>query len=109
MGMVATIEKTCTVTRKGQTTLPLPFRQMLGVPDGGQIVVRSEGNRVIMERAEDEHYDPAIGSFLRVIASDIAAGRNVGGMSDDLIATLQQVAAEIDVDLDDPIEGDVCL
>lgn len=109
MGVSATIEKTCAVTRKGQTTLPLVVRQILGVPEGGHVVVRAEGRRVTIEPVEDEHRDPAIGSFLRLIANDIAAGRNVGMLPDDLLQSLQHVLKDVEVDLDEPIEGDVCL
>jgi antitoxin PrlF len=110
MRTVAAIEKTCTVTRKGQTTLPLAFRQLLGVPEGGQIVVRAEDGRVILEPVEEgEHHDPAISAFLRFIADDIATGRHVNNLPDDLAETLRQALDEGDNDLDETIEGDVCL
>jgi antitoxin PrlF len=109
MNSVATIEKTCTITRKGQTTLPLAIRQLLGVPDGGRIVVRAEGRRVIIEPAAEEHRDPAIGAFLRLMAAEIESAHHVGAMPNDLAAALERVLDEIDIDLDAPIEGDVCL
>lgn len=107
--MSGTIEKTCAVTRKGQTTLPLAVRQILGVPDGGQVVVRAEGRRVTIEPVDAGHRDPAIGSFLQLIANDIAMGNHIGTLSEDLLDSLRQALAEVDVDLDAPIEGDVCL
>jgi antitoxin PrlF len=107
MGHASKIEKTCTVTSKGQTTLPLAIRQMLGVPDGGRILVRAEGRRVVLE-AVDEHRDPAIAAFLSMMTADIAAGR-VETMPEDLVASLRRAMDEIDVDLDAPIDGDVCL
>jgi len=109
MNMPATIAKKCSVTRKGQTTLPLSVRQILGVPDGGHVVVRATGHRVTIEPSESEHHDPAIGAFLRLLAKDIAAGRNVGAIPDDLLTILNQALEDVDVDLDEPIEGDVCL
>ena len=109
MGSSATIEKTCTVTRKGQTTLPLAVRQVLGVSHGGRISVRVEGGRVTIEPVEEEHRDPAISAFLHLIEADIAAGRNIGTLPDDLVATLTKVLNEVDVDLDEPITGDLCL
>lgn len=108
MGQAAKIEKTCTVTSKGQTTLPLAIRQMLGVPHGGRIVARAEGRRVVLEAVDDEHRDPAIGAFLSMMTADIAAGR-VETMPEDLVASLRQAMGEIDMDLDAPIDGDVCL
>ncbi|WP_372070974.1 type II toxin-antitoxin system PrlF family antitoxin [Tistrella mobilis] len=103
------IERTCKVSSKGQTTLPLTVRQILGVRDGGKIVVRADGNRIIIEPAETEHQDPAIGAFLKLISDDIAAARNIAALPDDLLQTLRQALKEVDVDLDEPIEGDVCL
>jgi len=108
MGRAARIEKTCTVTSKGQTTLPLAIRQMLGVPDGGRIVVRTEGRRVVLEAVPEEHSDPAIGAFLAMMEADIAAG-HVETMPEDLVASLRQAMDDVDVDLDAPIEGDVCI
>lgn len=104
----AKIEKTCAVTRKGQTTLPLAVRQILGVPDGGHIVVRAEGRRITIEPVADEHNDPAIGSFLTLIAADIASG-NAATLPADLFQSLQHALREVDADLDEPIDGDVCL
>jgi antitoxin PrlF len=109
MASSAKIEKICTVTRKGQTTLPLAARQVLGVPDGGRIAVRIDGKTVTIAVVEEEHRDPAIGAFLRLIEADIAAGRNLGILPADLTATLTGVLDEIEVDLDEPINGDVCL
>lgn len=109
MSETPTIARTCAVSRKGQTTLPLAVRQILGVRDGGEIVVRTDGRRVIIEPVEAEHSDPAIAAFLRLIAADIAAGRNVGALPAGLLRTLEDVICDVEVDLDEPIEGDVCL
>lgn len=103
------ISRTCSVSRKGQTTLPLAVRQILGVRDGGEVVVRTDGRRVIIESVGEEHEDPAIGAFLRLIADDIAGGRNVGLLPDDLVQGLRDTLADVEVDLNAPIEGDVCL
>jgi antitoxin PrlF len=93
------------VTGKGQTTLLLAARQVLGVPDGGRISVRIEGKTVTIAVVEEDHRDPAIGAFLRLIA----AGRNLGNLPADLAATLVGALDEIDADLDERILGDVCL
>ncbi|MFC7332795.1 type II toxin-antitoxin system PrlF family antitoxin [Rhodocista pekingensis] len=108
MAPAARIEKICTVTSKGQTTLPLAIRQLLGVPDGGRIRVRTEERRIVLEAVEEEHTDPAIGAFLAMMAADIAAGR-VERLPDDLAGALRQALDDVEVDLDAPIEGDVCL
>ncbi len=109
MSETAIITRTCSVSRKGQTTLPLAVRQILGVRDGGEIVVRAEGRRVIIEPVEVEHGDPAIGAFLRLITDDIANRRNIVALPDDLLQSLTDALKDVEVDLDEPIEGDVCL
>ncbi len=107
MDAPAVIEKTCAVTRKGQTTLPLVVRQLLGVAEGGQIIVRAEGRRITIEQVEAEHSDPAIDAFLHLIANDLASG--VSTLPDDLLESLQHALKDVEVDLNEPIEGDVCL
>ncbi len=109
MSDAAIITRTCAVSRKGQTTLPLAVRQILGVRDGGEIVVRAEGRRVIIEPVEAEHNDPAIGAFLQLIADDIARRRNIVALPQDLLQTLKAALDDVEVDLDEPIEGEVCL
>ena len=109
MTATAVIEKTCAVTRKGQTTLPLAVRQLLGVAKGGQILVRAEGRRITIEQVEVEHSDPAIEAFLGLIANDIATEGNVGTLPTDLVESLQHALKDLEVDLNEPIEGDVCL
>ena len=52
--------------------------------------------------------DPAIGAFLTLMEADITAGR-VETMPEDLVASLRQALAGVDVDLDAPIKGGVCL
>ncbi|MFA5120595.1 type II toxin-antitoxin system PrlF family antitoxin [Zavarzinia sp.] len=105
----AVIARTCIVSPKGQTTLPLAVRQVLGVRDGGEVVFRTDGHRVVVEAVEAAHEDPAIGAFLGLIAADIAAARAVSLLPADLLDALEAVRREVDVDLDQPIEGDVCL
>ena len=89
--------------------MPLAVRQTLVLRDGGHAVVRAEGRRVVIEPVEADHRDPAIGAFLRLIADDVAAGRNIDVLPEDLLQTLKTVLHDVDVDLDEPIEGDVCL
>ena len=40
------------VTRKGQVTLPKEVRDMLGIREGDLLLVRVEGNRVILTKGE---------------------------------------------------------
>mgnify|MGYP000066294575 CR=1 FL=1 len=38
------------VTRKGQVTIPLAIRKVLGIKEGDILAVREEGGRVILEK-----------------------------------------------------------
>ena len=103
------IHEVATMTAKGQITLPKPIRQALGVDVGSKVAFElHENGRVVVSRADAEHEDPAIGAFLDLLARDIEAGRLVEQLPDSLARTMLE-DAELDIDLDEPIEGDVDL
>jgi antitoxin PrlF len=106
---MSTIHEVATITSKGQITLPKPIRQALGVDYGGKVAFDLRGSQVIVTRAEDSvHEDPAIGSFLAVLETDIRNGRHLSSLPEGLVqailATLPQP-----FDLASDIEGDVAL
>jgi antitoxin PrlF len=107
--MAAIIEKTSTITAKGQTTVPKAVRQALGVDCGGKIAYRIENGQVTVENAEAEHDDPAIWAFLRLIEKDIEAGRNLRELPRDLLRAMRRARKSVRVDLSEPIEGEVSL
>jgi len=103
-----TVREQATITSKGQITLPKPIRQALGVDAGGKVdfELREDG-QVVVTRAEVQHEDPAIATFLGLLAQDIQAGRHVRGLPDDLArAMLAQVGRDTGLD---EIEGEVAL
>ena len=52
----AVVEEICTITAKGQTTVPRAVRQALGVGYGGRIAFRvKEGRVTVHALPEDEH------------------------------------------------------
>ncbi|HEX5279953.1 MAG TPA: type II toxin-antitoxin system PrlF family antitoxin [Micropepsaceae bacterium] len=104
--MAETIEETSKITGKGQTTVPKAVRQALGVTYGGEIAFRVENGRVTVVNPNAEHRDPALGSFLKLLEKDIAAGRNVRDLPESLTATLRK-ALKTKVDLTEALEGDV--
>ena len=65
-----------------------------------------KNGQVIVASLELEHRDPALGSFLKVLEKDIAAGRNVRDLPASLSAALRK-AARTKVDITEPLEGDV--
>ncbi len=107
--MPAAMEKTCTITAKGQTTVPKAVRQALGVDCGGKIAYRIEAGRVTVHNPQAEQRDPALAAFLRLIEKDIAAGRNIRDLPAGVAAALRRAMKAIRGDLDEKLKGDVDL
>ena len=103
------ISEVATMTAKGQITMPKPIRQALGADTGTRVTFElHENGQVVVSRADAEHEDPAIRGFLDLIEKEIEAGRGVEEIPDDVAQRMLQ-HAELDIDLDEPIEGDVQL
>jgi len=109
MGVPAAMEKTSTITAKGQTTVPKAVRQALGVDYGGKIAYRIEDGRVTVHNPEAEHRDPALAAFLELIEKDIATGCNVRDLPAGVATALRRAKKEVRVDLDEKLKGDVAL
>ena len=109
----AVVEEICTITAKGQTTVPRAVRQALGVGYGGRIAFRvKEGRVTVHALPEDEHADPALAPFLALLEADLAArpAEAVQPLPPALVRRLEALAAEVgEVDPDTPIEGEVSL
>ena len=67
-----------------------------------------EDGQVVVSLADAEHEDPAIRAFLDLVEKEIKAG---GGVEEVPHHVAQEMLehAELDIDLDAPIEGDVDL
>ena len=103
------IHEVATMTAKGQITVPKPIRQALGAHAGTKVAFElHENGQVIVSRADAEHEDPAIGAFLNLIEKEIEAGRGVEEIPGDVAREMLE-HARLDIDLDEPIEGDVDL
>ena len=103
------IHEVATMTAKGQITVPKPIRQALGADAGTKVMFElHENGQVVVNRADAEHEDPAIRAFLDLLERDIEAGRLVEQLPKSL-ARMMVEDAELDIDLNEPIEGDVDL
>ena len=103
------IQEVATMTAKGQITMPKAIRQALGADTGTRVTFElRENGQVVVSRADVEHEDPAIRGFLGLIEREIEAGRGVKDIPDDVAQRMLE-HAELDIDLDEPIEGDVDL
>jgi antitoxin PrlF len=110
MAHAAVIEKVTTITVKGQTTVPKPIRQALGVDAGDQIAFRLDASGVTIRRADAGHEDPAVAAFLSFLARDMK--RHPGklkALTPDLARQIAELVEGVEFDPDAPIEGDVDL
>lgn len=109
-GMRNTIEKTATITAKGQTTVPKAVRQALGVDYGGTISFRVGRDGVTVRRAETTAEDPVIDAFLGFLAADMAKRpARLKTIPDALAKRVRALARGAKPDLDAAIEGPVDL
>jgi antitoxin PrlF len=108
--MATVFEETSTITAKGQTTIPKPVRQALGVDYGGKIAFRVDEHGVSVHRADTEADDPAIAAFLTFLARDIESRPEaIEALSPALAATIEALTKDIDADPGEEIHGDVDL
>ena len=107
------VEEVCTITAKGQTTVPKAVRQALGVGYGGRIAFRVERGRVpVHALPEEDDTDPALTPFLALLEADMASrpAEAVRPLPGALVGRLDALVAEVgEVDPDAPIEGEVSL
>ena len=107
---MAVIEEVCTVTAKGQTTVPKTIRQALGVGYGGRIAFRVADGAVSVHAVEDPEADPALAPFLNLLARDMAARPEaLAPLTADLADRMRTATEEVQADPDVRIEGDVAL
>jgi len=104
------IEEVCTITAKGQTTVPKAIRHALGVGYGGRIAFRVEDGSVSVHAVAEPEADPALAPFLAMLERDIAARPAVlVPLTSDLADRMTAATEGVAVDPDAPIEGAVAL
>ena len=109
---MAVVEEVCTITAKGQTTVPKAVRQALGVGYGGRIAFRVEDGSVTIHALQEDDADPALEPFLRLLAADLATrpSEAVRSITEDLAGRMAALTDDIgQADPDAPIEGEVAL
>ncbi len=106
------VEEVCTITAKGQTTVPRAVRQALGVGFGGRIAFRVEEGTVTVRAVPEEAHDPALAAFLELIEADFSArpAEAVRPFPLALADRWEELTEGVDLEnLDAPIEGEVTL
>jgi antitoxin PrlF len=103
-------EEVSTISSKGQTTIPKPVRQALGVNEGDQIAFRVDAAGVTIRRAEETRDDPAIAAFLSFLSKDIQAHpEKLRAFPVSLARRIESLTKGIEFDPDAEIHGDVDL
>ena len=107
--MSAVLERKSTVTAKGQTTIPKPVRDALGVPKHGEIGYRiHKDGSVSLFGVPDDDSDAAMNAFLNFLDSDITAHPgNVKRVSLASIRRAAKLVEDVELGEDENIEGDV--
>jgi antitoxin PrlF len=107
---MSVIEEVCTITAKGQTTVPKAIRQALGVSYGSRITFRIEDGTVSVHAVAEPGEDPALAPFLALLERDIAARPEVlVPLTPELAHRMTEATEGVEADADAPIEGDVAL
>jgi antitoxin PrlF len=107
---MSVIEEVCTITAKGQTTVPKAIRQALGVSYGGRLTFRIEDGTVSVHAAPEPEEDPALAPFLALLESDIAARPEaLVPLTPELAARMTAATEGVTADPDAPIGGEVAL
>jgi antitoxin PrlF len=107
--MHAILHEVTKITSKGQTTVPKSVRQALGVECGDSLEYLIEDGRVTVVNPKSEDRDPALEAFLALVEQDISKGKNFGVLPNKLVSAMRRAMKEVQVDLDETLEGDVCI
>ena len=104
------IEDVCTITAKGQATVPKAIRQALGVSYGGRIRFRVEDGVVSVHAVTDPAEDPALAPFLALLERDLVARPEaLTPLTAALAARMIAATEGVSVDPAAPIVGEVAL
>jgi antitoxin PrlF len=104
------IEEVCTITAKGQTTVPKVIRNALGIGYGGRIAFRVEGGIVSVHAVTESEADPALAPFLALLERDFATRPHAPlPLTPELSAHMTAATEGVKIDPDAPIEGEVSL
>ncbi len=97
-----------TLTDRYQTTVPDSVRKALRLQKREKIryTIQSDGN-VLLSRADHGEEDPALGHFLNFLANDIKHNpQHVQALSPELVTRIQSLVADVEVDLDAPLDDE---
>ena len=108
MNVRPTLEIEATITERGQTTVPVAIRKMLGVQKGA-IVFKGlpDGTVVIEPKPEEPHEDPVIAKFLEFLERDITKNpQKLVPLTQEMLDESYGLVGDVDIDLDAPLADD---
>ena len=99
---------TAKITSKGQLTLPKTVRTALGVAEGDLVRFSMVDGKIVVEVGTSDEIpeDAAIAAFLDTLERSIAVSSD---FPIEMMQAMKALTGGIDVDLDEPIEGDVVI
>jgi antitoxin PrlF len=100
------------VTAKAQTTLPSGVRKALGLAPGDSVAYELQGDHAVIRKAPaaDPEEDPALGAFLDFLERDIEEHpERLQLLTNSMVDRWRELTDDLEVDLDEPIEGPVSL
>ncbi len=74
--MVVSMDES-TVTEKGQVTIPVRMRKMLGMRKGEKVIFEADGDKVIVRRAEADPVDDMVGLGVGVFEKSVEYQRRL--------------------------------
>ncbi|NTF06797.1 AbrB family transcriptional regulator [Agrobacterium rubi] len=109
--MPALLKKVSTITEKGQVTVPKSVRDALGLGYGGRIAFYIDENRhVSIEKEIEDEDDPVVDGFLTFLSKDMEKHPDhIMEFPDALRQRMMELTEGMQVDVDEPITGDVAL
>lgn len=107
--MATTLELESTLTDRYQTTVPEGVRRALKLSKRDKIrySIQPDGAVLLTRAPILEPDDPVLGEFLNFLARDLAANpRHVQGIDANLLARIQPLVQDLEIDLDAPLSAD---
>lgn len=108
--MSVIVERISTVTSKGQTTVPKPVRDALGLESGDRIAFRVGDAGVTLHRVDQEEDDPVIDAFLSLLARDMEQRpERLGALTQGIAERIAALTEGVAIGPDETVEGAVDL
>jgi len=108
--MTGLAQQTSKITDKGQTTVPKPVRDALGLRAGDRVAFDTVGDQIVIRRVSKTHKDPQLAGLLALFDRDIAARRNLKtALPAGVTSSMKKARAAVKVKPDQPLRGDVAL